>query len=103
MSSRRDAVRARVVAVQRVRDHDGAVAPRRAALLEEPRDDSAAERGADEDYWTVLRRVDCRGLKFLDVIGHRIRPRLEIREGHDAAGYPGPMGCQIGRLTRHET
>ena len=69
-------------------------------------------------------------------IGHRVRPGLEIREGHDAAGYPGhrgpyesprpnprvqandmiwseslwwvpalpgPMGCQIGRLTRHET
>ena len=34
-------------------------------------------------------------------IGHRVRPGLEISEGHDAAGYP--MGCQIGRLTRHET
>ena len=25
-------------------------------------------------------------------IGHRVRPGLEIREGHDAAGYPGHRG-----------
>ena len=25
-------------------------------------------------------------------IGHRVRPGLEISEGHDAAGYPGHRG-----------
>ena len=41
------------------------------------------------------------GVGRMRSIGHRVRPGLEISEGHDAAGYP--MGCQIGRLTRHET
>ena len=80
-----DAVRARVVAVQRVRYHDGAVAPGGAALLEKARDDAAAEARAHEHHGALRRGVDRRRLELLDVVRHGVGPGFKVCERDDAA------------------